>query len=1012
MLYPLSILFHLLKCTYKVKFYDRGDFMSTDFLFRNPDLPLAERVEDLVSRLTLEEKAGFVPSRQKSIERLGIQEWHGGCEIARGYVGRTPTEPSTVLPQPIGMAGMFDPDLMYQLGELAANETRVYSRNGNPGRLMFFGPTVDMERDPRWGRTEEAYGEDPYLTGRMTAAYTKGLKGEDPFYIRSVPGLKHFCANNNEKDRGSCSANIEPRTKNEYYYKAFRPAILEGGALSVMASYNEISGVPALLNPDLRAVLKDRWGLSVVISDGGDFSGNVIDHHYVGSHAESIAMAIKAGADIMLDDAELVRWSVLEAVKLGLLTEKELEESIKRILSIRFRLGEFDPDDRNPYANVPEDIVGCKEHKELNRKAAREQVILLKNNGMLPLMKNKINKAAVIGPLADKNYMDWYCGYSDYNLSVLDGLRKLLGESKVDYDSCDDIVALKSKANGKYLSVKDNGEVFAEAETIGETERFEYHDWDFGTQNLYSLSTKRYIREEDGITATGERTYGWFVKEWLKCKEYTDPAADNPNGSRTGDCIVNTNQSGPSYITMDTWNDLPITTDEKGRLVTGTYPGMTDGRKFEKETISEGILRAVRLAKENDVAFVVVGNDPMQVARECYDRPDITLPKHQSDLIRAVYEANPNTVVVVASSYPYALNWEDKNIPAIIYTSHAGPELGTAVADVLFGRYNPAGRTPMTWYRSVRELPDIKDYDIIKNDMTYLYYKGDPLYPFGYGLSYSKFDYHNLRVEECHQVTVNHEKLLMDHGNLLLDHGNLLMDHGNRTVVSISVEVINVSDKDGDEVVQLYFKPDKPRVKRPLKQLCGFQRLHIKAGDRAKVYFDVRESDLEFYDVTREKLCVEAGDYTFMAGPNSRDILVSKTVNIRGEIIPIRRLTKQTPAILYDDKSGVKMLFSKALNTHYLATSGMSKHYIKFAGVDVNKIQAVNVTAATAAGKAGILICIDSLKNEPAARIELPITGGSEIFKTFHGILDPMEGIHDLYFVMEHELSILDVSLS
>jgi beta-glucosidase len=568
----------------------------------------------------------------------------------------------------------------------------------------------------------------------------------------------------------------------------------------------------------------------------------------------------------------------------------------------------------------------------------------------------------------------------------------------VEYDSADDIIALKSKANGKYLSVKDNGDVIAEADKIGESERFKYQDWDFGSQNLYSLSSKRYIREEeDSITATGERTYGWFVQEWLKCKDYSNPS-DNHKAKYYDDSIENAKLLGTADIIIDTWNDNHIVTDDKGRLVTCSNPGMSDGRQFIKETLSEGISRTVRLAKESDVAFIVVGNDPMQVARECYDRPDITLPRHQSDLIRAVYEANPNTVVVVVSSYPYALNWEDKNIPAIVYTSHAGPELGTAIADVLFGRYNPAGRTPMTWYRSVQELPDIMDYDIIKNDMTYLYYKGNPLYPFGYGLSYSKFAYNSLRLEECLQITAEQD--------------NLLMGQGNRIVFRICVEIANISDKDGDEVVQLYFKPVKSRVKRPLRQLCGFKRLYIKAGDRTRIYFDVRECDLEFYDVTREKLCVEEGDYIFMVGPNSRDILLSETVHIRGDIIPARRLEQQTPAILYDDKSGVKMLYSKSLKAHYLATRGMEKHYIKFAEVEINKLQVVKVTAATAAGKACISIHIDSLKDEPAGRIELTITGGPEIFKSFHGNLNPIEGIHDLYLVWEHELSILDVCLS
>lgn len=951
----------------------RRKVMKIDYPFRNSDLPLSERVEDLLSRLTIEEKAGFVSSRQAAIERLGISEWRVGCEIARGYVGRTPEEPSTVLPQPIGMAAMFDPDLMYQLGELAGNETRVYYQKEKKGKLILFGPTVDMERDPRWGRTEEAYGEDPYLTGKMSIAYTKGLKGEDPFYLRTVPGLKHFCANNNEKDRGSSSSNLEPRTKHEYYYKAFRPAIMEGGALSIMAAYNELSGVPALLNPDLRTVVKEQWGLDFVVSDGSDFASNVVDHHYVDNHAKSIALTIKAGADIMLDSAELVQWSVLEAIKRGLLTEAEIDESLKRTLAIRFRLGEFDPDEKNPYANLPNELVNCDIYKDLNNKAAKEQIILLKNEGLLPLSKDKTKKVAVLGPLADKNYLDWYTGYSDYNISVYQGLKELLGDENVAYDHGYDKVAIKSNKTGKYLSVKDDETIYADGDRIGKAETFEYHDWDFGSQNLLSLQNNKFVRKDQGIKADGLSTYGWFVKEWLKIKE-----------------LSNASEARKSRLIMDTWDDLHVTIDGEGKLSTSNHTGLTEGRQFDKEVISDGITRAVALAREADVAVVCVGNDPLQVARECYDRPDIILPKHQSDLIKAVYDANPNTIVVIVSSYPYAVNWEKEHVPAMIFSSHAGPELGHAIADVLYGNYNPAGRTPMTWYKSVHELPDIMDYDIIENDTTYLYYKGEPLYPFGYGLSFSTFEYENMSYEH-----INTDDLEMR----------------DKPLVQLAVEVKNTSQVDGEEVVQLYFRANASRVKRPLRQLCGFQRIRLKAGETSKVTFTVKESDLEFYDVTREKFCVETGDYTFMFGASSLDVRTEKTIHIMGETIPPQTLRTCTPAINYDEKSGVKMQFSKELNTHYLITDGMRAKYIKFGTVDMDGISRIDLNVATIIGKAKVYLHIDTLYSEPIGTLEVPITGGPTHFAPISGSITTVKGIHDLYLAFENGMSILNLQL-
>lgn len=939
--------------------------------FRNKELPLEARVEDLTARLTLEEKAGLVSAGQQAIERLGILEWHVGCEIARGYVGRSKEEPSTVLPQPIGMAATFDTDLMYQLGEMAGNETRVYYQKYKTGRLMVWGPTVDMERDPRWGRTEEAYGEDPYLTGQMTAAYTRGLKGSDKFYYRTVPTLKHFCANNNEKDRDRCSANLEPRTKYEYYYQAFKPAITEGGALSMMTAYNELSGVPAVLNPDLKPIVKDQWGLKFIVSDGADFSQNVTKHHYVNTHAESVALAIRAGADIMTDDARLVQASVLEALRKGLLTEQELDESIKRVLTVRFRLGEFDSEDKNPYAGIPESIVNCDEHKRLNNRAAKEQIILLKNRGVLPLKQKEVKKVAVLGPLGDCNYMDWYTGYSSYNISVVDGLKELLGENAVVFDNSYDWTAIKSRETNRYLSVKENDEVIADGEEQGISEMFEYHDWDFGSQNLLSMKNYKFLREEGQIMASGSNTYGWFVKEWLKCREYEDRSMD-------------------VYMTMDTWNDYEITTKKDGRLTAVKKSSMTDGKQFTKEVISDGIQRAVTLAKESEIALVCVGNDPMQVAREGYDRPDLILPKHQSDLIKAVYEANPNTIVVIISSYPYAVKWEKENIPAILYSSHAGPELGHAIADVLFGYYNPAGRTPLTWYDSIRELPDIMDYDIIKNNVTYQYYNGKPLFPFGYGLSYSNFEYSDLQIDKLSAFIAEGEERL-------------------RLRVRLAIE--NKSSLDGEEVVQLYYKAENPGVKRPLRKLCGFKRIFIKAGSKVGAAFELETSALEFYDVTREKFCVESGEYTFMAGPDCLQICLEKTVYIDGETIPPQTLRNTTPIINYTDKSGVKMKFCKDKNQYYLITGDMEERYLRFGKVDFTGCTALALWAAAAAGEGAVQVFLDSEYNEPIGTITVPITGGEEEFVLCSNKINPAAGIHDLVLVPDGDLTILSLKL-
>ncbi|MGN0675751.1 MAG: glycoside hydrolase family 3 C-terminal domain-containing protein [Oscillospiraceae bacterium] len=829
--------------------------------FRDSNLPVEERLSDLLCRLTTEEKINMLSSHMAAVPRLGISEWFVGTEAARGFVGRTDEDISTVFPQPIGMASMFDPELMYRIGEITGNEARYYYQKAPDSKLMLWGPTVDMERDPRWGRTEEAYGEDPFLTGEMTKAYTKGMAGEDPFYLKTIPTLKHFCADNNEADRASCSANVEPRTLHEYYYRAFKPAITEGGAHSVMAAYNELSGVPAVMNPDLQKLLKDEWGLDFVVTDGGDFSQNLLVHKCVETHGEALALCIKNGADSMTDPEDMVAAAARDALKRGLITESDVDKAVGNVLYGRFRLGEFD--EEHPYKNMNV-AVDSEESRAVNREAAMKQVCLLKNDGILPLDKN--TKVAVIGPLADENYCDWYTGRASYAVSIKQGMENEFGKDNILFDNGYDIVAIKSCKNGKYLTVCENGAVKAISEKIADSTLFEMHDWGFGSINFKSCANGKYVTEDGTYKAVSKTPYEWFIREWFKPTVFE------------------------GKYSFRSWHDwaMDIFVNENDELAIRRASRMTPDKQFEIEIVSRGTDRVKKLAESADKAIVCVGNHPMQVARECYDRPDIILPESQSRLIEAVYGANPNTVLAVVSSYPYAINAEKEKLPAIVYTSHAGPELGTAFAASISGRNNPAARCPMTWYRSIHELPDIKDYDIITNNTTYMYYDGEPIFPFGHGLSYSKFEYS----------------------------GFTAVQQGN--TVKTSVTVKNISERDGDEVVQIYFKANKPRVKRPLRQLCGFKRVNIKAGEAVTVNIDVPLSALEFYDVTREKLCTESGMYTFSAGASSLDIRCICETEISGETIPPRNMACVTKAKNYDGKDNISLNFSYDKNDHYV----------------------------------------------------------------------------------------------
>lgn len=836
--------------------------MENKYKFRDSSLSFDERVKDLLSRLTIEEKAGLMSNHMAAVPRLDIGEWYVGAEVARGYVSRNLDEPTTVFPQPIGLSGTFDTELMEKAGLAAGKEARVLNKRHPSGHLMLWGPTVDLCRNPLWGRNEEGYGEDPFLTGEMSAAYTKGLADRHGEYYQSIPTLKHFCANNTENERGTASSDVEPRTLNEYYYAAFERPITCGGAYSIMAAYNELSGVPAVINPDIQNVLKDKWGLGFVVTDGGDFSQNVVFHGYSTSHAETIALAIKNGTDVLTDCEDVVAASVLETVKSGLVSEKDIDKALYNSMLARFRLGEFD--EKHPFSDIDESVLDCDEHKKLNRRAALEQTVLLKNDGILPLDTNK--SVAVIGLNGNCNLMDWYTGYSSYNTTILDGISGKFAGAMYD-NGCDHVV-IKSVMTGKYLGVADDDTVSAIYEKDDPRALFEKAEYGHDETTYRSLYNNRYITESS-CKCDSESTYRWYSQEIMKPQKHGDK------------------------VLYRTYFGKALGVDESGKLTLVKQFGLSDNKIFSEEIISDGIRRAAKLAEKADYAIVCIGNDPMIVAREMYDRKTLALPAHDSALARAVYDANNNCILALVSSYPFAICEEQEYMPAIIYTTHAGPELGNAFAKVIGGEYSPAGRLAQTWYKSEYELAPIESYDIIENEMTYLYYKGKPLYPFGYGLSYAKFEYSDFDVRE------------------------------NGDVISVSLDVANVSETDSDEVVQIYFRMEDPSVKRPLKQLTAFTRVHIEGGQTLRVMFDISKSELRFYDVSRERFAIEQGRYTFMAGASSEDIRLTKTIDAGGEKIPPRELCKGIPAKNYDGKYNTKMQYSKKLEMHYMLGGGL-----------------------------------------------------------------------------------------
>lgn len=935
------------------------------YRFQDNTLPFEERAKDLLSRLTREEKVGMITSQLDDIPRLGIKKTHIGTEIARGVVNRDQKRETTILPQPWGMAAMFDDALMEQLGDMAGDETRItHDMEEKPSSLELFGPTIDMERDPRWGRNEEAYGEDPCLTGKMSAAYCRGLTGKDEKYLKTAPLLKHFYANNYENERQTTNANITPRLKHEYYLKAFEPAVREGRAPGLMTAYNCINGVEGVNNPDVSEICKKEWGMTFAVSDGGDFGQNVAAHRTYGNHAQSMGDILGVGADMMLDSRSMVDPAVREALEKGYLTEENLDKAVYSTLLLRFKLGDFDED--HPYAHIDPAKLASPAHKALAVKAAKESVILLENRGMLPLTDDGKCTVAVVGPLANENYTCWYCGYAPNQTPVVKGFREKLGEDRVLFDEGFDRVRIRSEKTDKYLRIAENGAVYADADE-NTADLFERADWDFGAWTLRSVRTGKYLTEDKnffdetpqdenvvtidpGMNCTADVVFGWFVKELLYAKE----------------------EDGVLYL--DTWQHRAVSVNDGNKLVAKAGSGDCPCKQFTLEVVSSGAERVAELAQRADHVIVCAGNQPLINAREEYDRPDIRLPKAQTALLDAAAAANESTLLYLVTGYPFAINKEKDTAKAVLCSTHLGPCLGHVAAATVFGENNPAGRTPTTWYRSVRDLPALDDYDIAKNHVTYLYFRGKPLYAFGYGLSYTTFAYSNLTVKQ--------------------ENGEVIA----------TVNVQNTGALDGDEVVQLYMSlPGSLRV-RPIHALKAFKRVHIQAGETVTVTLNFKIDDLAVWCNGRKIYTVESGVYKMEVGAASDDIRLTAGVEIAGEAFPGRPGFFKQEAIDADDYSGVTFLTDKRDGETYVEAKDF-RSFLVYKNMDLTGCNAFECAMSAPSGDVEILLA-DNKTGKVLGKAGGTGTGSLTKFTSFTCDVAAEAGLTELRIVFTKQTSL------
>ena len=697
-------------------------FAQYQYPFQNPNLPDEERINNIISLMTIDEKVSCFNS-SLSIPRFGINDFrhveglHGLAQGGPSNWGSRNPLPTTIFPQAIGMAETWDTSMMHLIGSIEGYDVRYafQSRKYHRGGLVMRAPNADLGRDPRWGRTEECYGEDPFLNGTMAVSFIKGLQGDNKKYWLTASLLKHFLANSNEDGRDSTSSNFDERLFREYYSVPFRMGIVEGGANAFMAAYNAYNSIPCTVHPVLKNVTMKEWGLNgIICTDGGSLGLLLSKHKYYPDLNKATAGCIKAGINQFLDRG--FKEGTYGAIVNKYLSETDIDSAIRGDFRIMLKLGILDPKENVPYASIGiKDTIDpwtTGKNKAAVRLVTQKSIVLLKNsNSMLPLDKKKIKSIAVIGPRADKVLLDWYSGTPPYTISPLEGIKNKVGtDIKISF-----------------------------------------------------------ARNNNGDSAV--------------------------NIARTSDIVI---------------------------MCVGNHP--TGNREWAKtEFPSEG--------------------------KEAVDRKIIIL--EQEELIKQVYKINPHIVVILISSFPYAINWTQENIPAIIHLTHCSQELGNALADVLFGDFNPGGRLVQTWPKSLDQLPPMMDYNI-RNGRTYMYFKGEPLYPFGYGLSFTTFKYGNLNINPKSQ----------------------------KGIILVQANITNTGDRTGDEVVQLYVKHVNSKVERPEKELKGFRRVTLKAGETKTIEISLNTKDIAYWDVSKHSFVVEDDKIKIMVGSSSQDIKLEKTIDI------------------------------------------------------------------------------------------------------------------------------------
>lgn len=858
-------------------------------VYKDLNKSFEERAADLVSRMTLEEKVAQMGNAAPAIPRLDVPEYEWWNEALHG-VARAGA--ATVFPQAIGLAATFDEKLMLEIATAISDEARAkhheFAGRGLRKRyqgLTFWSPNINIFRDPRWGRGQETYGEDPWLTARMGVAFVKGLQGDDPKYRKVDATAKHFAVHSGpEADRHHFDVHPSERDLYETYLPAFQALVQEGDVASVMGAYNRVYGESASASPRLlQQILRKDWGFDGYVVSDCDSIEDIYKHHKIVATApEAAALGVRYGTEL---DCGKTYDQLIPAVKQNLVSEKEIDAAVRKLMLTRFQLGMFDPPERVRWAQIPYSVNQSPKHDQLARRAAQSSIVMLKNDGMLPLSRD-IKTLAVIGPTADEvmSLLGNYYGTPAAPVTILQGIREAVGkQTKVIYSRGADLVEgreepravplidssfLRPDASSKEQGLK--GEYFRGRDLAGEPvltrvdSRIAFR-WDRGAPTD-DLAARGELSNEQSLAGDD------FSVRWT--------GQLLPPTSGKYELVVGANDGVRLYIDdrllVDGWEQNErvkshtVSVDLEGgrayRIKLEYFEDVRDAEirlGWQRPGAKAPFEEALDAARSADAVVFVGGltgdveGEEMKVSYPGFaggDRTDLRLPGSQRKLLEALQATGKPIALVLTGGSALAVDWAQQRLPAILMAWYPGQRGGNAVAEVLFGNVNPSGRLPVTFYKENEKLPAFDDYAM--QGRTYRYFTGQPLYPFGHGLSYTRFEYSNLKLDRA-SVAAN-------------------------GAIQASLTVKNVGPRAGEEVVQLYVAPKDSKQPWANKDLRGVQRVALQPGQAGTVSFTLKAaSDLLHYDVNAKQYAVEAGKYEVQVGASSADIRVRQTFEVK-----------------------------------------------------------------------------------------------------------------------------------